>query len=258
MSDSDHKILVCVLPSVPLRAEPNDCSEQVSQILAGEIVFAQDEECKGNWMLIDSLEDGYTGYADPRHFHSLETGPNKNDRSLIHCTDSKWKRNGVKTTIPAGSYVYWSDFKYYLGNHEIIPLSENPIGDAPYSISEAAKNFLGTPYHWGGRTISGIDCSGLTQISARLTGLCLLRDASDQAEQGSSVEWENRSVNDLGFFQNETGKITHVGILTAINEIIHASGEVRIDGLTQEGIIHASSGTLTHKFSHLRRLSIDV
>lgn len=255
MSDSDLKILVCVLPSVPLRAEPNDRSEQVSQILAGEVVIAQDEECKGNWILVDSLEDGYRGYADPRHFHSLDTGPNKKDRSLINCTDSKWQRNGVKTTIPAGSYVYWSDFKYYLGNQEIIPLSENSIGDAPYSISEAAKDFLGTPYHWGGRTISGIDCSGLTQISARLTGVRLLRDASDQAEQGNSVEWENRSVNDLAFFQNDEGKITHVGILTARNEIIHASGEVRIDGLTQDGIIHASSGKLTHKFSHLRRLS---
>ena len=77
MSDSDLNILVCVLPSVPLRAEPNDRSEQVSQILAGEVVIAQDEECKGNWILVDSLEDGYRGYADPRHFHSLETGPNK-------------------------------------------------------------------------------------------------------------------------------------------------------------------------------------
>ena len=39
---------------------------------------------------------------------------------------------------------------------------------------------------------------------------------------------------DLAFFKNEEGKITHVGILTARNKIIHASGEVRIDGLTQE------------------------
>jgi cell wall-associated NlpC family hydrolase len=69
------------------------------------------------------------------------------------------------------------------------------------------------------------------------------------------VEWANRSVNDLAFFNNKDGEITHVGVLTSRKKIVHASGEVRIDNLTEEGIIHTETGELTHKLSHLMRVS---
>ena len=38
------------------------------------------------------------------------------------------------------------------------------------------------------------------------------------------------------------------------DQIIHASGEVRIDGITHEGIIHSKTGEKTHEFSHIRRM----
>ena len=58
MSDSNLNILVCALSQVPLRAEPNDRSEQVSQILAGELIteIPSDKEAKGNWIYVKSLE----------------------------------------------------------------------------------------------------------------------------------------------------------------------------------------------------------
>ena len=60
-------------------------------------------------------------------------------------------------------------------------------------------------------------------------------------------------AGDLAFFDNETGKVTHVGILLNKKKIIHASGKVRVDKLTREGIIHGDTKDLTHRLKLIRR-----
>tara|TARA_Y100001954_G_C15795517_1_gene597404 strand:+ start:959 stop:1702 length:744 start_codon:yes stop_codon:yes gene_type:complete len=244
---SDQNNLVCVLPCVPLRAEPNDRSEQVSQILSGEIV-TKTESCEGNWIKIQSQEDRYEGYVDPRHFH-VHTSNQKN-RLLVNA-DTVWDRGAFKSVAHCGSYVYLENDLYSIGDFQF---DNFDAGRPNVSIVDSALEFLGTPYHWGGKTKSGIDCSGLTQICARLLGVNLQRDASQQAQQGVSVDWEDREVGDLAFLKNKGSKITHVGILMNDDQIIHASGEVRIDGITHEGIIHSKTGEKTHEFSHIRRM----
>ena len=245
---SDQNTLVCVLPCVPLRSEPNDRSEQVSQILSGELVF-KTEDCVGNWIKIASKSDGYEGYADPRHFHNHSLGL---QRYIIHKSVS-FKRGDATHESPIGSYIYRNASNYILGDYVLKSDSED-FGTIPNSLSTAAQTFLATPYHWGGKTIHGIDCSGLTQICARLLGIELKRDAADQAKQGAVVEWDERRVDDLAFFKNNEGKITHVGILNSEDAIIHASGEVRIDKLTKEGVMHSVTGEKTHYLSHIRRV----
>jgi len=244
---SDQNILVCVLPCVPLRAEPNDRSEQVSQILSGEIV-TKTKSCEGNWIKIQSQEDMYEGYVDPRHFHVF-TSSLKN--RLIVNVDSVWDRGSSKSVAYCGSYVYLENDLYSIGDFHF----ENfDTGRPNVSFVDSAIEFLGTPYHWGGKTKCGIDCSGLTQICARLFGVNLQRDASQQAQEGLSVDWEEREVGDLAFYKNKGGKITHVGILMNDDQIIHASGEVRVDGITYEGIIHSKTGEISHEFSHIIRM----
>jgi len=231
-----NKTLTCVFPFVPLRVEPNDRSEQVSQILYGELVIKL-EDCDGNWIKVSSLEDSYLGFADPRHFqiHNPDI-----ERQLVF-KPTNWHKGVYSHLLPVGSYVSLNDFV--------------ELGARPNSLSEAASTFLGTPYLWGGKTQHGIDCSGLTQICARLIGICLKRDAADQVEQGVEVEWARRSANDLAFFNNNTGSITHVGILVSDDKIIHASGEVRIDTLTHKGIINSETSDLTHTLYSIRRIS---
>jgi len=101
---------------------------------------------------------------------------------------------------------------------------------------ENALMYLNAPYLWGGRSPFGIDCSGFTQMVYKLCGIKLKRDAFMQADQGSSVHLLDESQpGDLAFFDNEEGKIIHVGILTAKNRIIHSSGNVRIDSIDHHG-----------------------
>ena len=57
------------------------------------------------------------------------------------------------------------------------------------------------------------------------------------------------------FFINENLKIHHVGIAMYNKSIIHASGQVRIDELSKNGIIHAESKSLTHKLHLIKRVS---
>ena len=101
----------------------------------------------------------------------------------------------------------------------------------------------------------GIDCSGLTQVCFRACGLRLLRDASQQATQGSPVpNLQEARRDDLCFFCNEQGRIIHVGIYMGNHQIIHSSGQVRIDTLTPEGIFNNDTQSFTHRLHSIRRI----
>jgi gamma-D-glutamyl-L-lysine dipeptidyl-peptidase len=82
----------------------------------------------------------------------------------------------------------------------------------------------------------------------------LRRDAYQQAEQGVEVKSLDEVVcGDLAFFDNEEGRITHVGIILNKEEIIHSSGKVRIDKLDNDGITNVDTGARTHKLKLIKR-----
>jgi cell wall-associated NlpC family hydrolase len=115
--------------------------------------------------------------------------------------------------------------------------------------------FLNAPYLWGGKTPFGIDCSGFTQTVYKLNGIKLLRDAYQQAEQGETLSFvEEAEAGDLAFFDNEEGRIVHVGIVLDNNKIIHASGKVRIDGFDHHGIFNNEKRDYSHKLRLLKRI----
>src|SRR5690606_23075284 len=97
-------------------------------------------------------------------------------------------------------------------------------GENPKSnLVRTAFMYLNAPYLWGGKTPFGIDCSGFTQMVYKLNGYKILRDASQQAAQGEALSFiEESEPGDLAFFDNEEGKIIHVGIIMENNYIIHA------------------------------------
>jgi cell wall-associated NlpC family hydrolase len=83
----------------------------------------------------------------------------------------------------------------------------------------------------------------------------ILRDAWQQAEQGMPVSIGQSMPGDLAFFNNDEGRVVHVGILLAGNTIIHAAGKVRIDHFGEEGIINADTGEKSHSLCGIRRYS---
>jgi len=61
-------------------------------------------------------------------------------------------------------------------------------------------------------------------------------------------------VGDLAFFENDAGRIIHVGIIIGEGKIIHASGQVRIDSIDQQGIYNKDKRKYTHTFRVLKRM----
>ena len=58
---------------------------------------------------------------------------------------------------------------------------------------------------------------------------------------------------DLAFFENDEGRITHVGIVLNDGKIIHAAGRVRIDMLDHYGIYNKDKKKYTHRLKVVKR-----
>lgn len=247
---------ICNLAVVPLRAEPNDRSEMVSQVLFGEAFEIL--EWKDKWVQITTAYDNYTGWIDRLQFvmlahlaykRLLQTPP----PVTFSAVTQAWKIiDNTVVHLPAGaSLAFLEGTTSYIGNQkfEII----GTIGDTN-SILNIAQTFLNAPYLWGGRTHFGIDCSGFTQVVYKLRGIALKRDASQQAEQGELVDSVLKAKpGDLAFFNNPEGRITHVGIIMGGGKIIHASGKVKIDSIDTEGIYSEELKRLTHRLKAVKR-----
>jgi hypothetical protein len=236
------------LSHVPLRAEPSDRAECVNEVLAGETVEVLDRG-KQHWIQV-RLDDGYEGWMDDRQVFPLQERPVE---GIIRLSEGSSQWSGVPGGwLPAGALVRFDGTQWWLGNRPV-----KPLGSAPSSFQgemiDFAASMLGVPYHWGGRCGWGLDCSGLVQLAAMLTGRSVPRDASQQALVGEKVQSDQIQDNDLAFFQNAEGKVTHVGLCRADGHVIHASGEVRMDPLQNGQLIRHEDGVASHDLAIIRR-----
>jgi hypothetical protein len=223
----------CAISIVPMRKEPSDRAEIVSQLLFGEVFEIIDTQEK--WVKIIAEIDNYEGWIDRKQAEAeskigISTAPLPNPVIF----------NGQ--FFPAGCFAEISDKSVSIG-----------------SIQEISFGYLNSPYLWGGKTHAGIDCSGFVQMVFRIIGKNIHRDAYQQAELGHIVSFvEEAQTGDLAFFDNEDGRITHVGIViknktSNFPSIIHASGWVRIDTLDNEGIKN-ENGKQSHRLRIVKRI----
>lgn len=242
----------CHLAIVPLRENPSDTSQMISQLLFGD-VFEIIEETSSNWIKIKNAYDSYEGYIDPKQCIpiSQEEFNKYQDFPFVNKEMMTLKGNFGNITIPPASSPLMPPFE--IGNWKF----ESGEGISAFELTdrkeivELAKTYLNAPYLWGGKSPFGIDCSGFTQSVFKMAGIKLLRDASQQSTQGQVLSFfEEAQAGDLAFFDNEEENIIHVGIIISSDEIIHASGRVRIDKIDHVGIFNTETG----KYSHQLRL----
>ena len=122
-------------------------------------------------------------------------------------------------------------------------------------ITQVARFFLNTPYLWGGRNALGIDCSGFVQMIYSIFGIQLPRDASQQVNHGRVVDFLTEvKAGDLAFFENADRRIVHVGLMLDSENIMHASGRVKINKIDAQGILSEIDGTHSHQLRVIKRI----
>ena len=137
-------------------------------------------------------------------------------------------RAGFLPKTATADYVAWKQARQ--------PTAEN--------IERTARKFMGRPYLWGGNSPKAFDCSGFTKTVFFLNGIALMRDASQQAEQGVAVpvDFSQLKKGDLLFFGSRAHRgtperIGHVGIYLGDKLFIHSSEMVHISSLDPESAI---------------------
>lgn len=248
---------------MPLRAEPAHRSEQVSQLLFGERMEVL-EETKGSWLKVRCEWDEYEGWVKKGQVSIITY---KDYRKPLHSynaglTDMAVTDQGQFLLSPGSSLfqmkkkaLHWGQ-KAFTFKGRKLNIKDTLAG--PEQVAAFAGMFAGTPYVWGGRCTMGIDCSGFTQVVFKLMNIRIPRDASQQAGVGETVGFlQEARCGDLAFFDNEEGRINHVGILLNDHTIIHAtetSGCVVTDAIDNGGIISRQLRMRTHNLRLVKRI----
>jgi cell wall-associated NlpC family hydrolase len=259
---------ICNQSIVPCRAEASHRSEMVTQLLFGEsfTILEETEE----WAHILTAYDEYDCWVSNKQYQPIKEDTFKKLQSdaqplsaePVQLIQDK-KANHFFPIVAGSTLPFLTDKIIFLENYLYEFSGESILPDTQHisrtKIISTAHLYLDSPYLWGGRSFFGIDCSGFTQIVFKLNGFKLPRDASQQALLGLPLSFiEEAQAGDLAFFDNEEGKITHVGIVLDDNKIIHASGKVRVDKLDHYGIFNLDTKKYSHHLRVIKRVLQDV
>ena len=263
----------------PVRMEPSEGSEQLTQLLFGEV--CQVLERLPRWTKIRSTVDGQTGWVDFKMVTSIGDEAKGDEAKgigvvalpIAAATDME---TGEELMLTLGTRLpnYAHGTFEILGKKYLInPACVSHLEDALQAIGHPAgyrlegkgeevctiaQTLLNAPYLWGGKNAMGIDCSGFTQVVYSVFGVNLLRNAREQITQGTPVaSLAEAQAGDLAFFDHadrdpQATNISHVGLLLDKQTIIHCSGCVHVDYIDDMGI-HLPDGELTHHLVQIKR-----
>ena len=268
-----------------MRTEARETAEMSTQILFAEQCEILAEQAR--WYQVRLCQDGQEGWVDKKMLTPLSAEEEQKLPAeakamvLMPMAYAVSENNGQTIPLTAGTRLC----NYKDGRFELLGvgfrIDPSMVLTAPLPMDEphllqAVRFFLNIPYLWGGKNAMGMDCSGFTQVVLSLFGKHLLRNASEQATQGTEVNrLEDAQAGDLAFFckphaDNENNEnnanngahapITHVGILIDKQRIIHCSGRVKVEKIDATGIFSIEQadakhpqGQYTHQLLSIRR-----
>lgn len=243
---------------IPVRAEARESAEQNTQMLFGELCSVLEQ--KPRWNRIKLISDGQEGWVDAKmvtpmteeEYRSYSASYANAAMVVFPMAYAVSENNGQTIPLTAGTRLA----NYKNGRFEILGvgfrIDSNMVITKPIEMNEqnllqTVRFFLNVPYLWGGKNAMGMDCSGFTQVIMSLFGKSLLRNASEQARQGTTIpDLSKAKAGDLAFFDHEDGKISHVGIIIDTERIIHCSGRVKVEKIDSNGIINTEQGGYSH------------
>ena len=252
------ELVIGMVPVIPVRKEASHRSEMISELLFGEVAEVLDTN--NGFTKLKCLYDNYEGWCQTNQIAPItEAELILNNKLLVAEWAAELDFSGQPMHVSLGTpLAQFQNGKVQFDKFSIV--FNGAIWDAANaaflddSIQTIANKFINTPYLWGGRSVFGIDCSGFVQQVYRFFNKSLPRDAYEQATVGEVVGFlQEVQCGDLAFFDNEEGRIIHVGILFNSDTIIHSAGKVRVDKIDTMGIVNTDTGERTHKLRIIKR-----
>ncbi len=234
-------------PLEALRDAPSHHAQVLSEARMGEILLRI--QTRGDWLLVAS-EDGYVAWL--RSWSCRELLRAERDELIL-------RRKGLVQPPLASLSTAQGHPLALAGGTPLLELKDassdahelsvelvdgtrgklrresirvEPLAAQISRLLPEARQYLGTPYRWGGRSALGVDCSGYVQIVAHACGYSLPRDAAQQARSGKAVSlrvdaWQ---PGDLVFFHEP---VDHVAFYAGKGAILHARGRVQEQNFDQ-------------------------
>ncbi len=216
-----HAPLACVYSKADSSSEPSNT------LLYGE--SAEVLENLGEFSKIRSAHDGYEGFVLSALLAVHQAKPHKISVPMTHVYDAPAFKTAPRHPLYFGSPVSTLDsrengFALLANKGWVFERHMVEIDSALPDFVETAMMFLNAPYVWGGRSVAGVDCSGLVQIALMAAGIDCPRDTSAQIkalgqsiEFGDTIQYAQIQRGDLVFFER------HVGIMVDDRHILNAT-----------------------------------
>ena len=221
----EGRTMQVVHPLVSVHKAPRFDAMQITQALMGETLRAFDVH--EGWAFVQLDRDGYVGYVSADALSSHISAPTHRvavpSTFLYPAPDIK-SQPVIAVTMNAAMTVTGGDEKFaQLANgHFIHRRHFKPVEERERDFVAVAEMFRHAPYYWGGKSVHGLDCSGLLQLSLEACGTECLRDTDMQEERlGKKLlvnDLDGLSRGDLVFW---TG---HAGIMIDERTLLHANG----------------------------------
>ena len=253
---------VCRLALTAVRHAPHAKATQVTQLLFGDHYEVAKRTDGEEWVYIRIHFDGSEGWIDGEQHHSISKDyfDQINHANFKITTDLTcnilFKKSPI--TILLGSIVPISNSELFKMEEQFAFNGEaKSIGQKREMefVKSIAMKYLNAPHLPGGKSPFGIDAAGLVQMVFKIGGYTLPQGVQAQFLEGKTISSLSQShAGDLAFFCGKDESISHVGIIIGEEKVIHSHGRVRVDMLTETGIVNTESKKCTHSLKEIKRI----